>query len=110
MFSNIFGITKKRPGNQRRLLGQKPPLKLKEVWAIRIHLQLAGRLRDLLSSIWRSIASFAPATWSNCAFRTCVTKVESSVALSSSRRRPTRRWPAKQPIAALAVHPRCSCA
>jgi integrase len=47
MFSNIFGITKKRPWNQRRLLGQKPPLKLKEVWAIRIHLQLAGKLRDL---------------------------------------------------------------
>ena len=47
MFSNIFGITNKRPGNQRRLLGQKPPLKLKEVWAIRIHLQLAGKLRDL---------------------------------------------------------------
>ena len=47
MFSNLFGITKKRPWNQRRLLGQKPPLKLKEVWAIRIPLQLAGRLRDL---------------------------------------------------------------
>ena len=47
MFSNLFGITKKRPWNQRRLLGQKPPLKLKEVWAIRIHLQLAGKLRDL---------------------------------------------------------------
>ena len=30
-----------------RLLGQKPPLRLKEVWAIRIHLQLAGKLRDL---------------------------------------------------------------
>ena len=47
MLSNLFGITKKRPWNQRRLLGQKPPLKLKEVWAIRIHLQLAGKLRDL---------------------------------------------------------------
>ena len=47
MFSNLFGITKTRPWNQRRLLGQKPPLKLKEVWAIRIHLQLAGKLRDL---------------------------------------------------------------
>ena len=31
----------------RKLLGQKPPLKLKEIWAIRIRLQLAGRLRDL---------------------------------------------------------------
>lgn len=28
-------------------LGQKPPLKLKHIWAIRIRLQLAGRLREL---------------------------------------------------------------
>jgi integrase len=28
-------------------MGQKPPLKLKEVWGIRIRLQLAGKLRDL---------------------------------------------------------------
>ena len=27
--------------------GQKPPLKLKEIWAIRMHLQLTGRLREL---------------------------------------------------------------
>jgi hypothetical protein len=31
----------------RKLLGQKPPLKLKEIWAIRIRLQLAARLKDL---------------------------------------------------------------
>ena len=31
----------------RKRLGQKPPLKLKDIWAIRIRLQLAGRLRDL---------------------------------------------------------------
>ncbi len=35
------------PWNKSKLVGQKPPLKLKEVWAIRIRLQLAGRLRDL---------------------------------------------------------------
>lgn len=40
---------RQRPKKNRphKLLGQKPPLKLKEVWAIRIRLQLAGRLRDL---------------------------------------------------------------
>ncbi len=31
-----------------RLIGPKPPLKLKEVWAIRVRLQLAGRTRDLV--------------------------------------------------------------
>jgi hypothetical protein len=32
---------------QRQLTGQKPPLKLKEVWAIRIRLQRSARVRDL---------------------------------------------------------------
>ena len=35
------------PWNQGKLTGQKAPLKLKEIWAIRIRLQLAGRTRDL---------------------------------------------------------------
>jgi integrase len=33
--------------NKARLVGQKAPLKLKEIWAIRIRLQLAGKARDL---------------------------------------------------------------
>ena len=33
--------------NKGRLIGQKAPLKLKEIWAIRIRLQLAERVRDL---------------------------------------------------------------
>jgi len=35
------------PWNKGRLVGQKFPLKLKEIWAIRIRLQIAERLRDL---------------------------------------------------------------
>ena len=35
------------PWNKGRLLGQKPPLKLKEIWAIRIRLQLDHRARGL---------------------------------------------------------------
>ena len=35
------------PWNKHRLVGQKQPLRLKEVWAIRIRLQLAQRTRDL---------------------------------------------------------------
>jgi len=35
------------PWNKGKLVGQKPPLKLKEVWAIRIRLQIANRIRDL---------------------------------------------------------------
>lgn len=35
------------PWNKGRLVEQKLPLKWREIWAIRIRLQLAGRLRDL---------------------------------------------------------------
>jgi len=33
--------------SKRRLLGPKPPFKLKEIWAIRINLELKRRTRDL---------------------------------------------------------------
>jgi integrase len=35
------------PWNKGRITGQKPPLKRNEIWAIRVHLQLQGRVRDL---------------------------------------------------------------
>ncbi len=35
------------PWNKGKLIGQKPPLKLKEIWAIRIRLQLDNRAREL---------------------------------------------------------------
>lgn len=33
------------PHNKGRLIGQKLPLRLKEIWAIRVRLQLARQLR-----------------------------------------------------------------
>jgi integrase len=33
--------------NKGRLLGQKPPLKPKDIWSLRIRLQLADQARDL---------------------------------------------------------------
>jgi site-specific recombinase XerC len=38
---------KKSPWNKGKLVGQKRPLKLKEIWAIRIRLLLAKRTREL---------------------------------------------------------------
>jgi integrase len=35
------------PWNKGRLTGQKAPLKQQEIWAIRVRLQLAHRIRDL---------------------------------------------------------------
>ena len=42
-----FGGSAKTPWNRGRLIGQKRPLRPKEVWAIRVRLQLEGRKRDL---------------------------------------------------------------
>jgi hypothetical protein len=39
--------SKNAPWNKGRLIGQKRPLKPKDVWAIRVRLQLEGRKRDL---------------------------------------------------------------
>ena len=35
------------PWNKGKLVGQKSPLKLKEIWAIRVRLQLGERMREL---------------------------------------------------------------
>jgi integrase len=38
---------KHEPWNKGKITGQKPPLKLQEIWAIRVKLQLDKRIRDL---------------------------------------------------------------
>ena len=47
MLTNFAPNTKRVPWNKGKLIGQKPPLRLKHVWAIRTTLQLDGRVRDL---------------------------------------------------------------
>ena len=37
----------KEPWNNGKLTGQKAPLKLKDIWAIRVRLQLSDNKRDL---------------------------------------------------------------
>jgi hypothetical protein len=44
--SDIAG-TERIPWNRGKLIGPKPPLKLREIWAIRIRVQFARRARDL---------------------------------------------------------------
>jgi hypothetical protein len=43
---------KHEPWNKGKLVGQKPPLKLKEVWVIRFRLEMANRIRELAQSTW----------------------------------------------------------
>ncbi len=40
-------VVRTRPWNKGKLVGPKPPFKLREIWVIRIRLQIAGRIRDL---------------------------------------------------------------
>lgn len=47
MNSNNNLAAGKIPWNKGKLVGQKSPLKLKEIWAIRTRLQLANQVRDL---------------------------------------------------------------
>ncbi len=37
----------REPWNKGKLVGQKTPFRLREIWAIRVRLQLQGRVRDL---------------------------------------------------------------
>ena len=42
-----LNVSGHQPWNKGKLIGQKPPLKPKQVWAIRPHLQLKGLVREL---------------------------------------------------------------
>ncbi len=44
---NCIASHHREPWNKGKLIGQKAPLRLKEIWAIRIRLQLAERTREL---------------------------------------------------------------
>jgi hypothetical protein len=37
----------KEPWNKNKLIGQKLPLKLQQIWSIRIRLELSNKTRDL---------------------------------------------------------------
>lgn len=42
-----IAVRHREPWNKGRLVGQKAPLRLKDIWAIRVRLQLEERTRDL---------------------------------------------------------------
>lgn len=44
---NIFATCSRQPWNKGKLVGQKAPLRLRDIWAIRGRLQIAERTRDL---------------------------------------------------------------
>lgn len=44
---NTIAIHNHQPWNKGKLVGQKAPLRLRDIWAIRVRLQIAERTRDL---------------------------------------------------------------
>lgn len=44
---SIIATRSRQPWNKGKLVGQKPPLQLRDIWAIRVRLQIAERTRDL---------------------------------------------------------------
>jgi integrase len=44
---SIIFVRRREPWNKGKLIGQKAPLRLKDIWAIRIRLQLGERIREL---------------------------------------------------------------
>jgi integrase len=44
---NIIATCRRQPWNKGKLVGQKTPLRLRDIWAIRVRLQIAERTRDL---------------------------------------------------------------
>ena len=85
------------PWNKGKLLGQKPPLKLKEIWAIRIRLQLDHRTRELALFNLAIDSKFAGATWSGFASTMWFKAVVSRPARLSCRRRPSGRCNLRSP-------------
>jgi integrase len=44
---DLLATVQKEPWNKGKIVGQKAPLRLKDIWAIRIRLQLGNRTREL---------------------------------------------------------------
>ena len=51
------------PWNKDKLIGQKPPLKLAEIWTVRTPLRIVRRRGSWHYSTWRSTASCVAAIW-----------------------------------------------
>jgi integrase len=89
------------PWNKGMIMGQKPPLKRNEIWAIRIHLQIDDRIRDLAIIMQRKTrrpVQFEITDQTQIAIRKLITRsnLESHQFLFSSRRKSSRHLSTRQ--------------
>jgi len=43
----VANVTHREPWNKGKIVGQKAPFKLKDIWALRVRLQMENRVREL---------------------------------------------------------------
>jgi integrase len=79
-------INKREAWNKGKLVGQKPPLKPKDIWAIRIHLQNAHAVRDLAMFNLAIDSKFGAAISSACGCATSPTETRCSRAMVIQRK------------------------
>jgi hypothetical protein len=85
------------PWNKGRLIGQKLPLKLKEIWAIRIRLQLARRIRNLALFNLAIDSKLRDVIWSSCMLETLLWPIVSCLEQRLCSKRPIARFSSKLP-------------
>ena len=44
---SVANVSHREPWNKGKIVGQKVPFKPKDIWALRVRLQMEGRLREL---------------------------------------------------------------
>ena len=54
--------THREPWNKGKIVGQKTPFKLKDIWALRVRFQMEHRVRELALLTWALTASCVDAT------------------------------------------------
>ena len=47
IMGTVGNLVRREPGNKGKLVGQKAPFKLKDIWALRVRLQMEGRVGEL---------------------------------------------------------------
>ncbi len=97
MWSPFTRQTRREPWNKGKLVGQKAPLKLKDIWAIRVRLELSERKRELALFNLAIDSKLRGCDLGSCGFGILPTVIASPRAPSSCSRKPSGRSSSKSP-------------
>ena len=59
---SVATVVHHEPWNKGKIVGQKAPFKVKEIWALRVRLQMGSRVRELALFNLGIDSNFGPAT------------------------------------------------